>query len=227
MSKPKSKYHTPQQREQHLLAEGAWMERYGTYIAETRAWRRTAILSLIIAAVSCGGMVWIGSKSQVVPYVVKVDKLGSAVAVDRADQAEGPDRTVITAQLARWITDVRTVYADASAQKALVTEAYAMINKRGGAYNMLNEYMRGHDPFQRAKTETVGVEVQSVLPLAGDSWRIEWREETRSREGKLVSSGQQYQATVSISVSPPTDEGTLRINPMGLYVDAFSWAQRL
>jgi type IV secretion system protein TrbF len=217
----------PKQREAHSVAEGLWMEGYGTYIADARAWRRTAIVSLAVAAISTAGVVYFASQSQFIPYVVKVDKLGEAVAVSRADQAQRPDTTVITAQLGRWITDARTVYADASAQKALIREAYGMINQRGGALGVLNEHMRAHDPFQRARSETVSIDVQSVLLLAGDSWRIEWREETRSRDGKPLGQPQQYQATVTISLSAPGDEAGLRVNPMGVYIDALSWTQRL
>ena len=214
------------QRARHVLAEGVWMERYGTYIAQARAWRQVALLSLTVAAISTSGAVWLGGQSQLVPYVVKVDKLGAAVAVDRADHAGRPDQAVVIAQLARWIADVRSVYADAGAQKALITEAYAMINQHGAGYAALNEHMRAHNPFERAKDETVGVEVQSVLPIGGDSWRVEWREETRGRDGKSEKT-QQYQATVAIGFSLPVDEATIRANPMGVYVNSFSWAQRL
>jgi type IV secretory pathway TrbF-like protein len=101
-----------------------------------------------------------------------------------------------------------------------------MINRRGDAYGAMNEHMRLHDPFERARTETVTVEVQSVLPLSGDSWRIEWREEIKPREaGSSLS--QHYQATVTLGFNPPTDEATIRANPMGVYVNSFSWAQRL
>ena len=141
----------------------------------------------------------VAGQNQVVPYVVKVDKLGAALAVDRADEAQRPDKLVTVAQLARWVTAVRSVYVDAGAQRALVKEGYAMINRRGDAFGMINEHMRGHDPFERAKTETVAVEVQSVLPISGDSWRLEWREDVRGRDGARVSSTQ-YQATVSISL---------------------------
>jgi type IV secretion system protein VirB5 len=220
------RFHTVEQREEHERAEGRWMERYGTYIEEARVWRWVAAASMAIAAICAGGMVWLSGQSQFVPYVVKVDKLGSAVAVDRADRASTPDRTVIVAQIARWITDVRTVYADAAAQRALILEAYAMINQRGAAFAAVNDHMSRHDPFQRARTETVSVEVESVLPLAGDSWRIEWREETRSRDGKLGES-QRFQATISINVSRTASEAGLRANPMGLYIDSFAWAQRL
>ena len=217
---------TKRRDERHYLAEGIYLERYGTYIDQARRWRQVALASLSVAAISSAGLVWLGGQSRLVPYVVEVDKLGEALAVARADQAERPDQRVIVAQLARWIIDVRCVYADAAAQRALVSEGYAMVNQRGPAYGALNDHMRAHNPFERAKTETVSVEVQSVLPITADSWRIEWREEARGRDGK-PGPAQQHQATVTISFNPPSDEATIRINPMGLYINSFSWAQRL
>jgi type IV secretion system protein VirB5 len=181
---------TDQSLNPYLAARQEWNERYGSSIARAHAWRLTAILALIIAALATGGLVLIASQSQIVPYVVKVDRLGTAIAVDRADRAERPDEAVIVAQLARWVTAVRSVYADAAAQRTLVKEGYAMINRRGDAFGALNDHMRAHDPFERAKTETVAVEVESVLPISGDSWRLEWREEVRGRDGARLSSTQ-------------------------------------
>jgi type IV secretion system protein VirB5 len=150
----------------------------------------------------------------------------SRIAVDRADLASKPDKSVIVAQLARWVMAVRSVWVDAGAQRGLVKEAYAMINARADAYGVLNDHMRAHDPFQRAKTETIAVEVLSVLALSDDSWRVEWREETRSRDGVRAGT-RDYQATVTVSFNPPTDEATIRANPSGLYINSFSWAERL
>ena len=216
----------PEAYNPYLAARREWNERYGSYVAQANAWRVAATLALAIAVLAVGGVVWLGGQNQFVPYVVKVDKLGASIAVDRADQALRPDRAVIVAQLARWIVNVRSVYIDAAAQRVFVTDGYAMINSRGDAFGAMNEHMRVHDPFQRAKTETVTVEVQSVLPLAGDSWRIEWREEIKLREAGSALS-QHYQATVTVGFNPPPDEATIRANPMGIYVNSFSWAQRL
>ncbi len=224
--KPFDRDKTAQNLNPYLAARQEWNERYGSYIAQAYAWRLTALIALGIAAVATVGLVMIAGQNQVVPYVVKVDKLGSAVAVTRADRAERPDEPVIVAQLARWVTAVRSVYVDAGAQRALVKEGYAMINRRGDAFGALNDYMRATAPFERAKTETVAVEVELVLPISGDSWRLEWREDVRERDGARLSSSE-YQATVNISFNPPTDEATLRINPSGLYINAFHWARRL
>ena len=39
-----------------------------------------------------------------------------------------------------------------------------MINRKSDAYAAMNAYMRAYDPFKRAKSETVTIEVRSVLP---------------------------------------------------------------
>jgi type IV secretion system protein VirB5 len=210
----------------HSAGRRAYQDSYREHVIAARRWRITGVLALIVAGMSVTGLVMIAGQAQVVPYVVKVDRLGAAVATQRADLAAKPDKAVIVAQLARWVMAVRSVWVDAGAQRGLVKEAYAMINARADAYGVLNDHMRAHDPFQRAKTETVAVEVLSVLPLSADSWRIEWREETRSRDG-VRAGAREYQATVTVSFNPPTDEATIRANPSGLYINSFSWAERL
>ena len=210
----------------YLAARREWNERYGDYIAQARNWRLAAILALCLALIASAGLVHVASQSQIIPYIVRVDKLGSVSATDRADRRFEPDQQLIVASLARWIANIRSVYTDASAERVILREGYAMINEHSEAYVRLNDYMRARDPFQRAQTETTAVDVQSVLPLSGDSWRIEWREETRGRDGSKPDS-RAWQANVSISINPPGDEAAIRLNPLGIYINSFNWSQRL
>ncbi len=71
----------------------------------------------------------------------------------------------------------------------------------------------------------MGVAVESVLPLSGNTWRVEWREDRRTRQGALDSS-QHWQATITIGINPPTDDAAILVNPTGLYVESFDWSQR-
>lgn len=208
------------------LGQQTYLELYGRYVSAARQWRRVAFLTIFLSALSLGGLILVANQAQVVPYVVKVDRLGTAVAVERADRADKAEKPVIVAQLARWITAVRSVWVDAGAQRGLVKDAYAMINAHAPAYASLNDYMRERDPFVRAKDETVSVDVLSVLPISGDSWRIEWREESRARNGER-NTVREYQATVNLSFNPPRDEATIRVNPMGIYINTLEWTERL
>ncbi len=166
-----------------------------------------------------------GAQNRVVPYVVQTDKLGDALAISRADIAAPADPRLIRAGLARWIEDVRTVYLDVAAERIVVTEAYAMVNRNGAAAQHLNDWFSQHDPFKRAQTEMVGISVESVLPISGNTWRVEWREDKRGRDG-TAEPPTHWQATVTISINPPANDATILVNPVGLYVDSFDWAQR-
>ena len=209
----------------YLAARREWNERYGSYIAQARTWRLTAFLSLGIAAVAVVGVVWIGAQNHVVPYVVQTDKLGDALAIQRADVAAPIDSRLIRSQLSKWINDVRPVYTDVSAQRHLIDEAYAMVDQNAAAFEQLNGWFREHSPFAEAQTEIVSVQVQSVLPLSANTWRVEWQEVARSRDGSKVSSAQ-WQAVITIAIKPPTTDADILINPTGLFVKSFNWQQR-
>jgi len=209
----------------YLAARREWKERYGSYIAQARTWRLTAFLSLGIAAVAVVGVVWIGAQNHVVPYVVQTDKLGDALAIQRADVAAPIDSRLIRSQLSKWINDVRSVYTDVSAQRHLIDEAYAMVDQNAAAAEQLNGWFREHSPFTEAQTEIVSVQVQSVLPLSANTWRVEWQEVARSRDGSKVSSAQ-WQAVITIAIKPPTTDADILVNPTGLFVKTFNWQQR-
>jgi type IV secretory pathway TrbF-like protein len=211
-------------RDTYLAARAEWNERYGSYIQAARSWRSAFFLAMIIAVVSLGGVVYIGTQSRLVPYIVEVNQLGDALAAERADVASTPDTRLIRAQLARWINDVRTIYLDASAERYIITEAYGMVDRQSVAYGDLNNFYRTNDPFTRAQNETVNVHITSVLPISENTWRIEWDEQNNDRDGSMAATSH-WQATVTIVLHPPTDSETVLVNPTGLYVQSFSWAR--
>jgi type IV secretion system protein VirB5 len=188
-------------------------------------WRYTAFGALAVALVSVSGAIWIGAQPKDVPFVIALDHLGDEVAVKRADVAAPIDPRVLRAQLARWVWDVRTVSTDAAAEKHFILEAYAMTNRQGAAAQQLNEWFGGRDPFKRATEEMVGIEVTAVLPISAKTWRVEWREDTRTRGGTLESS-KNYEATITVSITPPITDSEILANPSGLFVEAFNWTVR-
>jgi Type IV secretory pathway, TrbF components len=209
----------------YMLARREWNERYGSYIAQRDGWRMAALAALGVAALAVGGLIYDRSRGYVVPYIVEVDKLGDALAIARADVAAPVAAQIIRAQLARWIVEVRSVYMDVAAQRRLIEDAYAMLDRHGAAFQTANEWFEANDPFKRAANELVGVQVESVLPISANTWRIEWREETRSRDGTLLSR-QPWQAVATVNVIPPTTDAAMLVNPTGLFVEAFSWTPR-
>jgi type IV secretion system protein TrbF len=210
----------------YLAGRREWNERYGSYIAQRDSWRLVAMASLGVAAIAVGGVVWLSAQSRVVPYVVEVNKLGDALAIQRANVVTQVDTGVVRAQLARFIGDVRSVYTDVQAERALIGEAYAMVDKNAAAFTFLNDYFANNDPFKRAANETVAAHVESVLPLpGGKTWRVEWREDTYARDGRPEFS-KYWEATITVSINPPTTDAAILVNPTGLFVESTPWGER-
>lgn len=210
----------------YLAARREWNERYGDYINAAYQWRLTAFGSIAVALVSAGGLVAISMQSRVVPYVVETNGNSEVVRVVRADLMQAPNANQIRAALRNWIMGARTVYTDTSATKNLVDATYAMTYPDSPAYRKLSEYHKEHQPYIRAATETVSVEVVAAIPVSENSWQIEWTETTRQASGKLLGT-EQWQATITLVIAPPTNAEQIMRNPLGLYVRQFDWTPRL
>lgn len=222
MSNPKA---TTAPTNPYLEGRREWSERYGSHIQQATTWRAVALASLAVAGASVAGLVYSINQVKMVPYVVEVDKLHATLPIGPADRAAKADPRIIRAQLAGWVENIRSVYLDAAAEQRAVRAAYALLDSKAPAYQVVGEHMRDHDPFKRAQMESVSVDVQTVLPVGGDTWRVEWVETVRARDG-TVSAKQNWQAVITTAISPPTDEAGVLTNPMGVFVTGVSWSAR-
>jgi type IV secretion system protein VirB5 len=70
------------------------------------------------------------------------------------------------------------------------------------------------------------VEVHSIVPTSDKTYEITWTETDRDLHGEVQSS-QNYAASITIAINPPTDEQTISINPLGIYVYQMGWSKVL
>jgi type IV secretion system protein VirB5 len=187
----------------------------------------------MIALGSIGGVIYVGSKSKFVPYVIEVNRLGEAVAVGPAQVAAPADPRVVRATLASFIASARLVTPDVSLQRAAIFRVYALLHSKDPAAQQMNEWYNGSkesSPFVRAAKVTVTTDINSVLPISGTSWQVDWQETTRDREGALVGQPVHMRAMVTVYLEPPSmsaDETAIERNPLGIYVSNFTWQEVL
>ena len=208
----------------YIAARREWNERYGDYIAQARNWRTVALAAIGGMCVSVAAVAWMGVHSRVEPFIVEVNKLGDALAVNRADIAPAIPQTIIRADIARWITDVRSVIADNMAERRMLREAAAMTDRNGTAVTKLRDYLEANNPGARSATEETGVTVQSVLPVSERTWRVEWDEDTRRDDG-APNTVEHWNAIITINIKPPVTDEQVLANPAGIYVESFSWGK--
>ena len=210
----------------YLAARREWDERYGDLVTRARNWRTIAVLCTIIALIASGGMVWLSTKSRVVPFVVAIDHLGRPVASGIADQTSATDDRLKRASVLNWVENVRTVTTDGVAQRKAIDHVYAQIANGSHAQAFISDYYRSDPPQKRAETETVAVEVNSVLPTSDRTYEVDWRETSRDLYG-TVKSTDRWKGSFTIALDPPTDERLARINPLGIYIIQASWSKVL
>jgi len=216
----------------YLNARRSWNEHVGSVVSSRQAWQIVGILSLLIALAAVCGVVYIGSQSKFVPYVIEVDKLGQAVAVQPAQTASPTNERVIHAYLAAFVSDARQVTPDIAMQRAAIFRVYAMLSNNDPATLEMNQWLNGDpnsNPFKRAEKETVGVQIESVIRQTPESWQIDWVETVRDRQGVITIQPFHMRALVTVYLVPPTQattEDQIRKNPMGIFVKDFRWSKQ-
>ena len=210
----------------YLAARREWDERYGDQIARARNWRTTAVLCILVALVATSGVVWLSVRSRIVPFVVVTDNLGRPVASGLADQASTADEQLKRSTVIEWVENLRLVTTDGIAQRRAIDRVYAHIASGSPAQTFISDFYRTGQPFTRAQTETVSVDVQSVLQDSEETFEIEWLETIRDLYG-AVKEKDRWKGAFSIALNPPKDERLARINPLGVYVTQASWSRVL
>ncbi len=214
---------TPEPVTPYQKAAQMWDERIGSARVQARNWRLMALGALSMAFGLAGGLVWQSVQSRVVPYVVEVDHLGQVRAIGPAIEPYQPTDAQIGYFLARFITDVRSLSSDPVVVKHNWLAAYTMATDKAASF--LDVYARAHDPFKAIGKRTVSVEVTSVIRVSDASFQVKWTEQRFG--GDTPSPPRHWTAILSITVHQPTDEETLRHNPLGLYVDGIAWSRDL
>jgi type IV secretion system protein VirB5 len=210
----------------YLVARDEWNERYRDLIVAARNWRLLAVTSSVVALVAVLGLIVIGAKPKVIPYIVAVDNLGKVVSQGTAVQASTADDRLKRAALWSWVQDWRMVSSDATVEKNAIERVDAEIGNGSPAAIRISDAYRDGSPLKLAQTETVSVNVRALYASSKDSYEVEWTETTFDLKGEQLGT-QNYKGVITISIDPPEDEGLARVNPLGIYVTNVSWSKVL
>jgi len=210
----------------YLAARQEWTERYGSYVKSAAAWRLVGVASLCMAFVSTCYALFQSSQVKLVPYIIEVDKLGSAVNAGFPQQIEYADPRVVRATLGGFVSNFRSVTPDAVVQKRYIDRTYALLRTADPATEKVNNWFRSNSPFEKAKTATVAIEVNNIVPLSNQSYQIDWTEYERDRKGQEVAQ-RRFRGVATVTLIPPQDETVIRLNPIGLYLKDFDWTAQI
>lgn len=211
----------------YLASRLEWDERYGDCIARAKKSDRIAQICAVIALLSTFGLVVMALRPPKV-IVVAVNSSGQYLASGVSGQSVTVTEDMKRSTLSEWVTNLRMVTPDGVSQRRAVEKVYSMISSGSPAQSFVSDFYRGEPPQNRAQSQTVHVEVNTVLPTSDKTYEVEWLEITRDLQGKVLAQQRWKGAfTFVVSTSPPNDERLLRLNPIGLYMTQASWSKVL
>ncbi len=219
-------FRDPKRRDPYEEGKREWTMRTGDLILQRDMAWRVAGCAMVVALASVLGVVYMATQNHIATLVVETDKLGDAVFVGEADRAMPYDERVVRSWVARWFKDARTVYVDVQAEKRLIAEVFAMTAQDSQASQKISRFYRDFQPYERASRETVAVVVNSALPISHTNWRVEWTETVVPRTGGAGVT-KHWQADVVIALNPPKEMQAAMANPMGVFLQDFTWSERL
>jgi type IV secretion system protein TrbF len=214
---------TPAPETPYQRAGQMWDDRIGSARVQARNWRLMAFGGLLLSSALATGLLWQSVQSRVVPYVVEVDRLGAAQSIAAVGADYQPTDPQIAWHLAKFIANVRGLSLDPVLVRENWLSAFDYATDRGAIF--LGDYARTANPLANVGTNTIAVQVTSVVRASDRSFQVKWREQVFER-GALASTSE-WTAILTIIIQPPKSADVLRKNPLGLYVDAIAWSREL
>lgn len=213
-------------------ARRAWNSHTNGLMSALQIWQAIGIGSLLITTGAVGGLVYMGSQTKFIPLVFQQDQSGNTISMTRADRVPDAKLDDYRSSAAHFIETIRTVTVDSELQRKAILETYAFLSTNDPSLAKANDYLNGSkeaNPFHRAITEMVSVDIQGVLQQSKESWQVDWIETCRNRDGSLKTKPVLMRAIVTLYQNQPThDTSTIEAlrNPHFIFVRDFNWSKQ-
>ena len=101
---------------------------------------------------------------------------------------------------------------------------------RGAADKFLDAYYHSdsfaHNPFKVAESQTVTVQIDSILQISPASYQVRWSEQRHDLNGLPLGAASHWEAMLQTEIVPPKSDESIVSNPLGFYVTQISWTQQ-
>lgn len=205
----------------YAKAKQVWDDRMGIAREQVQKWRLIAFSALGLATLLGMGLIYVGAQAKIVPYVIEIDKIGQIRAIGAmGKQNYEPGEAVIVYFLQRFIGNVRSLSKDPVIVRKSWTEAYNVLSL--SAANIMENLVKEHSPIHEVGKKSKTVEINSILRLSKNSFQAEWIEHEYDNAGTLLSLVN-YRGVFNIVIQQPQNEPSIKKNPLGIFIDHFSW----
>lgn len=199
-------------------AKKEFLDFYGDMAARLHSWKLISFIMLILVIISVSGIVYLSTRSSLIPYVIEVDQTGNAKGINPAYQINyEPTEANIQYYLQNFVNKSRWISTDRVLQGNFYTESIAFLSKE--MKEKFDEIVRGENWTEMIKNGfSRDVQIESINKVAGtkDSYQIRWKETVYQR-GNFVDS-KKFLAIFSIKIEQPKNLTDLQQNPLGIKI---------
>ena len=203
-----------------------WDEREGEIIVQNYNLRRLLVGLMAVVTILTLGLVYKSLSSNVMPYIVEVDKTTGMVMNVGTVEASAhyqAGESVYKYFLSKFLKNTREIPLDPVVYKENLTTAYGFLTKN--AATKLQTMLKTEKTTEKFGHQTVQINISTILPMeGGHSYQIRWTEEafTIGTGEKKVTP---YSGIFTVQTIKSEDEEQLEVNPIGLYISDFSWSK--
>jgi len=218
----------------YLNARRTWNTHIGSAFQYGSVGICLGLLCLMIALASVGGIIYIGSQSKIVPLVFQQDGTNNIISMTKAESVPHAKIDDYRTAVADFITNIRLVTPDIELQRKSILKTYSFLATNDPATSKANQFLNGSEkvnPFNRAKDETVSVQLKSIILQSTDTWQVDWLETVYDREGGVKGTPYTMRALVTIyqnlEVANEIKSDQLFMNPHFVFVKDYNWSKLL
>lgn len=199
-------------------AKKEFLDFYGEMSARLHSWKLISFFMLILVIISVSGVVYLSTRSLLIPYVIEVDDTGNAKGINPAYQVNyEPTEANIQYYLQNFVNKSRWISADEVLQGKFYIEAVSFLSKE--MKEKFDEVVRAENWTELLKNGiTRDVQIESISKVAGtqDSYQVRWTESVYKR-GDFIDT-KKFLGIFSIKIVQPKNLEELQTNPLGIKI---------
>lgn len=204
-------------------ARAAWDGRLGGAINQIKTWRIMTFMLFMLLGLSVAGNIYLGQKEKIIPYVVQVTENGEATALNPGigltDQAL---QRSVSFFLSRFVMLAREIPADAVLIRENMHKLFQLVSTQGKA--LLAEKFKEKSPSDEFLEKNRALKIASVLEVSKGMYHVDWFEAEYDKSGQKLAE-YPMRGTFKIAMLEPKTDAQMRENPLGIFVDFFSWTK--
>jgi type IV secretion system protein VirB5 len=196
-----------------------------------RYWQLISLGLLVITGSSVYHLATQREGIEIKPYLVQVDKIGTAVASGLLEDSQFDvehNEKIIRALLFRYIQQAKGISSDATVMQSNLKDVHRMTIPSLYTHYLMPFYEKD-DPFISAATFTRTVRPINFLRQSPKTFIVEWEEDDRDNSKQLIKTTR-WKAYIGIKTEQKTTKSQIEediFNPLGIYVTNLEWSPNL